>query len=106
MLEALILIALAAYRLTRLIGVDTITEGLRDRIAQASFNMEHPHRQRVAQFATGAIDCPHCLSVWAAGLVALIWLIPVVGPALVLVGAVAGVVSLIYTLLQDTENVW
>jgi hypothetical protein len=98
-ITTLILISLATYRLTRLIGEDMITEPLRDQLNGLAF---HPN-DRIGKFfdwVVRMVNCPHCLSVWAVGIVGLVWLIPVVGPALVLLGAAAGIVSLLHTVLD------
>lgn len=82
---ALIVSALAVYRLTRLITADVVTERLR-----------RPFERRGERWAY-FITCPWCTSVWiAAGWALLLWLAPTV--ALVLgawltFSAVAGLLS-------------
>ena len=50
--------ALATYRLTRLVVVDTITEPLRERVPEGTF-------------VGRLIDCPWCVGVWVGMGVAL-----------------------------------
>lgn len=50
---------LAVWRLTRLVTSDTISEGLRDRVAADP---------RLGLLAEG-LECDWCVSVWASGLV-------------------------------------
>ena len=76
MIVWLIVIGLASYRLWRLIGQDSITEPLRDRLNPDGWTM-------------GLISCPWCAGSWVA--FAATWLtdatIGVPGPVVVALGA-------------------
>lgn len=58
--------ALAAYRLQRLLGVDAITEPLRERAIDATY--KHGGIVR-ADWLAELLACAWCRSVWAAGAV-------------------------------------
>jgi hypothetical protein len=68
--SALAINALATWRLTRLFGVDKITEGTRDRITETAL------RYGVGVKALYLLDCPYCLSIYAAGVVILLNRLP------------------------------
>lgn len=80
---------LAAWRLTRLFGVDTITEPMRDKTAE--FVSLYGVGQKVLQL----LDCPYCLSIWAAGTVLVLKRLPLGKTVvrLLALSAVAGEVS-------------
>jgi hypothetical protein len=94
----LVLMILAAYRLTRLVAVDEFPPIARPRDAYVD---RHPD----GWFAY-LITCPFCWSVWAAAVVTFaVWLtLAVAGPGMplpVLVWAgVAGAVSLLYEVIE------
>jgi Protein of unknown function (DUF1360) len=91
----LLLDGLATFRLQRLIRRDTITEPLRERIhwwalgpSMEPIPQDVPEEERLdrlveyvtrpsppgAMFVLDLLDCPWCVSVWAAGMVvALRW---------------------------------
>lgn len=90
-----LLSALATVRLTRLVVLDTLWEGTRDRVLEWA---DRPGRARLARAKLGELlGCPHCVGVWAAALVvatfetapAAWWRIGVT------VAALAGVTSLL-----------
>lgn len=51
-------------------GVDKITEGLRDRLAEVSL------KYGVGSKALYLLDCPYCLSIYAAGIVVILNRLP------------------------------
>ena len=55
--------ALAAYRLTRLITEDTITEPLRERVYAAHGDPSDPSNQLTLSYL---VSCPHCTGIYAA----------------------------------------
>jgi len=59
--------ALAVWRLTRLITEDEITRPLRLRIAERAIKGDSR-----ARWLSAWIECPHCVSVWAAAGVTLV----------------------------------
>lgn len=82
---ALLVAALAVYRLTRLVVADELTAPLRDRVVGRGGRLAY------------LVTCPWCISVWiAAGWVLLLVLLPLValvaGTVLAL-SAVAGLLS-------------
>lgn len=81
-----VLLALAAWRLWRLVALDFITEGLRERLVP----------EGTTRFTF--VNCPWCLGTWlTAGLWALAWSqVPVAVPGLVL-GAAAGLTGALGT---------
>lgn len=56
--------ALAVHRITRLVIEDEITADFREWVLE---HHGHPSQSKLSYFVT----CPHCVSVWAAALVAL-----------------------------------
>ena len=82
-----IIVALAAYRVTRLVVTDTLLNRPRDWVFTHA-------PLKVAEL----IDCPHCVGVWAAGATTAIYLLaPDIGLKCLLPFAAAGVVSIIAT---------
>jgi hypothetical protein len=78
----LVLLILGSYRAWRLVGRDTITEGLRDRL---------PERVRTP------VECPWCAGLWFSAAIVLIvdiWFVPLPLP-LLWIGAVSTGVGLI-----------
>ena len=73
---------LVAFRLWRVVGADTITE---------------PLRERIGERARGFLECPWCAGFWvAAATVAAAWTFGwVTGPPVVVAVAAAAVVGLI-----------
>lgn len=63
-LTDLILDVLATQRLTRLVTEDQITEPVRELV----WKRFDPEETKIGYFVT----CPHCVSVWAGGLIALL----------------------------------
>lgn len=98
----LLLDALTVYRLTRLVTVDAITAGLRQRLIGTAYSPERDAggyrmplaaRPRLAEFIT----CPWCTSPYlATGVVAMQSLLPTVtlyATAVLASSAVAGILS-------------
>lgn len=79
----LVLAALAAYRLTRLVVEDTITEDLRNRLLNKV--------ERGSKTET-LLTCPYCAGFWVAGAVVLATRLPA---PLLSWWAIAGATSLI-----------
>ena len=112
--EALTLVvdALSAYRITRLITKDTLTEEFRERVIAVSYDVERDHPE---PSFTGPrtwhetfendddppklaylITCPFCVSVYvAAGVVVARSLVPWAWRPVARAAALAGVVALI-----------
>ena len=55
---------LATWRLTRLLGTDKLTEALRDDMIGFALGFK---ATRITRKFLQLMDCPYCLSVWAAG---------------------------------------
>lgn len=84
-LLVLIIVALAAYRLTRLLTDDAILDGPRNWI----FTHAPP---KIGEL----LNCVHCTGVWVGVVcVALVLLFPFVGPRVLLFAAIPGAVSLL-----------
>lgn len=84
--------ALAAYRLQRLMGEDTITDPARSRLYLWTY--DRPVPSRVGTFVTEMLGCVHCRTVWAAMLIVAFRRVPG-GRVLRDVLAVAGAASLV-----------
>jgi hypothetical protein len=90
-----IFLALPAYRLARIVGVDNVGEPLRQFLyrKQAQWG-------KTGRWLHKLFTCPFCLSVWFSGLATLwwVWLIlpawPGFGFVLLMIGAVAGAACL------------
>ena len=78
LLLAVVLCALAGYRISRFIAQDTLTDNARTRIYEKSFSPElvHPTNKGWA-FIYGLVSCPHCVGVWITGLVFLVYALAV-----------------------------
>ena len=88
----LLIDTLAAWRLTRLAGTDKITEAQRDHLVEFIMGFGPT---RLGGKALQLMDCPYCLSVWAAGLVIVLKHLPL-GKSVVrllAISAVAGELS-------------
>jgi len=76
-----LLLCAATYRLTRLIGADTITQPVRDRlerlaaegVAALDKHQVPTRRQRAGGWAVELVSCPWCLSVHVGWWVAVVW---------------------------------
>lgn len=99
----LVVLALATYRLTRLIYKDDIADPIRLRIEGEQFNSDHPKRAAVAEWLHLLITCPYCVGVWAAGVLILLLAVPFVNFFVYLL-AVAGAASLIQEVLDTRDN--
>ena len=64
---------LAAWRLTRLFGTDKITEALRDDLVGIVLGFK---TTRLTRKFLELMDCPYCLSIWAAGTVLILKRLP------------------------------
>jgi hypothetical protein len=85
---AVIIVALAAYRITRLIVTDAILDAPRNWLFTHS-------PTKIAEL----LDCPHCVGVWVGGVAAVFYLVArVVTVWLALPFAFAAVVSLVAAL--------
>lgn len=72
------LLVLGAMRITRLVGWDTLTAGLRERATGWTddghrLDVTHPSRAR-GQAIRAFVSCPWCLGFWISVLVWLAWL--------------------------------
>lgn len=92
------LLALAAYRAWRLVGIDDITAPLRDRVTgrrwvsgdDAQWDRYHPWLDKLA-------GCPWCLGAWIAVTVTAAWWI---WPHATLIGCVPFAVSAVVGLVS------
>lgn len=66
----LVVLTLAAYRFTRLVSLDTVTEPLRDELATW---------ERVPRWVGELVGCGFCAGVWVSGLVYAVWVSAVDG---------------------------
>jgi hypothetical protein len=82
-----VIYALATYRLTRLVVVDSITGPLRERV----WRTRPPHESRLGYLLT----CPWCTSVWAASALVLFGSIAPVTDVVALVLALSAVAGLL-----------
>jgi Protein of unknown function (DUF1360) len=99
-----VLLVAATYRLTRLVVVDTFPpiEAMRDRVGE----------KRPGHWFTYLVNCPFCVSVWAAAfVVGVLWLSlewasgPGVPLPILLWGGVAGLVALLYEVIDRLPDV-
>lgn len=81
----LIIVALAATRLTSLIVEDRITAPFREWVLDHS-----------AVFIVELISCFYCTAVWASLVCVLMWFVPLVGYYVLVVLAVAQVAEMVY----------
>lgn len=89
----LLLLALATFRLTRLIIEDQIFEPVRNRIWA-----KYPPTTQIGYLFT----CPWCVSIWAGSLLTAGYiLIPTITLAIALVLSLSAAVGLLYTWLDD-----
>lgn len=70
-LRALLLCWLAAWRLTRLLAVDSLLAGPRGRVQR--WAVERRYHKRRGYKLDDLAGCPHCLSVWVAAAVVAAW---------------------------------
>lgn len=91
---ALIILALAVYRLTRLVTTDTITFPIRNKI----WNRFPPETSRFGYLFT----CDWCTSIWVSSLVVISYtIIPTATTLLALIPALSAVASIIAARLDD-----
>lgn len=106
----LFLLALASFRLTRLLVFDKITEFIRapffDEVEEENGNGEVevyylPKKSGVKKFFGELLSCYWCTGIWtSAGIVLLYQFIPDIMVLLILILAVAGLGSIIETIVQ------
>lgn len=98
-LALIVILALAVYRVTRVVTVDKISDPWRKWLYAKVQNADPDHRS-VARWAYTLLTCPFCVSVYGALLATAfaVWLIlptwPGVGEFLVAWVAIAGAVAL------------
>jgi hypothetical protein len=68
-----VLLALAAYRAWRLIGIDDITAGLRDRVIGRTLYETGSDPDAYRPTLDKLIGCPWCLGAWIALAVTAAW---------------------------------
>lgn len=73
----LVILALAAFRLVRLIGWDTITRPLRERICALSERDGHEYvgKRQPRPWLQEWIHCPWCMGAYVTGAVWISWLV-------------------------------
>lgn len=88
-----VIMALAAYRLTRLLTTDVILEDLREKIWK-----KYPPSTKIGYLFT----CNWCMSIWAAAfLVFLASLLPAVAYVVSLILSISALVGLVATKLDN-----
>lgn len=88
-----VIMALAAYRLTRLLTTDVILEDLREKVWK-----KYPPSTKVGYLFT----CNWCMSIWAATfIVALASLLPAVAYVVSLILSISALVGLVATKLDN-----
>ena len=106
---SLCMLGLAAFRLTRLIVFDTITERLRmiflEEVTENELEGETvyivPRGKGVRKFIGELISCYWCTGIWVSGfLVAFYALYPMIAIWILAILSVAAVASVIETILQ------
>lgn len=113
-LELVVVLALASYRVSRLVTQDTVTANLRGALFGWAWDEEHPitvgsgkdahfepaPRAAWRTYVYEGLTCPVCLGVWASGAVYAAWRWGgTVGRVGVAVASIAGAQTLI-TLVQ------
>jgi hypothetical protein len=92
--DVLLLVA-ACYRLTELLVNDAGPWGVlakaRERVGASALNCAKQHNEQA--YITNVLCCVHCTGIYSAATVYVLWL---VAPPLVIVLAVAGLMSLVY----------
>jgi hypothetical protein len=106
----LFILSLASFRLTRLIVFDKITEFIRnpffDEVKEENSDGEielyyMPKKDGMKRFFGELLSCYWCTGIWAAaGIVALYYFLPVFSAPVILLLAVAGLASLLETIVQ------
>jgi len=85
--------ALAAYRLTRLLTTDVILEDLREKVWK-----KYPPSTKIGYLFT----CNWCMSIWAAAfIIALASLLPAVAYVVSLILSISALVGLVATKLDN-----
>ena len=108
-LEAIVLIALAAFRATRLITSDTITEPLRDRLERWAWefgpNGQLKARGALRTWLVEGLTCQWCLGVWMSAASYSTWRwAGEVGLALLAILAIAGVECALASFVNKVED--
>lgn len=95
----LLLLVAAAYRLTELLVNDAGPWALlvkaRERLDASALNCAKQHNEQA--YVTNVLCCVHCTGIYAAASVYVLWLI---APPVVIVLAVAGLMSLVYRVID------
>lgn len=107
----LIVLAIASFRLTRLIVYDKITEFIRspflDDVEEKNENGEIeiysiPKKSGIRGFIGELISCYWCTGVWTSLILFIIYVqIPIIAIPIILVLAIAGIAALIETIVQQ-----
>ena len=88
-----VIMALAAFRLTRLLTTDVILEGLREKIWK-----KYPPSTKLGYLFT----CNWCMSIWAAAfIIGLASLLPTVAYVVSLILSISALVGLVATKLDN-----
>lgn len=105
-----IILALACFRMTRLIVFDKITEFIRtpffDEVEEENENGQTeiyfmPKSTPLKKFMGTLLSCYWCTGVWvAAGLTAGYYLLPTIMSPIILVFAIAGLAAIVESLVQ------
>lgn len=104
-----LILALASFRLTRLIVFDKITEFIRepffDEIEEIEDGVKEvyylPKKLGIKKFIGELLSCYWCTGIWAAAfLVGMAYLLPPLAVPLILILAVAGLAAVIETIVQ------
>ena len=99
-LTTILLLALAIFRITRLIAYDTITEGLRSRFFE---EMEEDSETYLIPtgFVGKLISCHWCVGFWVSVIVYLGYvLIPIIANHIIIIFALAGLASILQWVIR------
>ena len=110
----LIVLALASFRLTRLVVYDSITNFIRKPFSEEKEEMNGngeievyiiPKKGGLRGFIGELVNCYWCMGVWSSlFLIILYWHYPLVANPIILVLAVAGLAAVIETIVQRFLN--
>ncbi len=110
----LIVLALASFRLTRLVVYDTITNFIRKPFSEETQELNEKgeietyiilKKGGIRGFIGELLNCYWCMGVWSSIILIIIYcLFPLIANPIILVLAVAGLAALIETIVQRILN--
>jgi hypothetical protein len=109
-LEFLFIMGLAAFRLTRLIVIDKITEFIRspffDEVEEDGVIYLQPKEEGMKKWIGTLLDCYWCTGVWvSAGLLAFYEIVPSIAIPFILTFAIAAIGSIIEVVISKLLDV-